>query len=122
VRGGIVIEGAHVILYSHDPEADRAFLRDLLGSATVDAGNGWLIFALPPAEIAVHPTEGESRHELYLTCDDLDATLANLTARGVEIAHPRSEERWGFLASIRMPSGAELPLYEPRHPVAYRRS
>jgi hypothetical protein len=122
VRGGIVIEGAHVILYSHDPEADRAFLRDLLGSATVDAGNGWLIYALPPAEIAVHPTEGESRHELYLTCDDLDATLANLTARGVGIAHPRSEERWGFLASIRMPSGAELPLYEPRHPVAYRRS
>jgi predicted enzyme related to lactoylglutathione lyase len=117
-----MIEGAHVIIYSSDAEADRAFLRAVLGSTGVDAGDGWLIFALPPAEVAVHPTDGEPRHELYLACDDLDATLADLAARGVEVAHPRSEQRWGLLASIRMPSGAELPLYEPRHPVAYRRS
>jgi hypothetical protein len=116
-----VIEGAHLILYSRDARVDRAFLRDTLGFAGVDAGEGWLIFALPPAEVAVHPTDGETRHELYLTCDNIERTLADLSDRGVEIVHPVADRGWGLLAAIRMPSGAELGLYEPRHPTAYRR-
>jgi hypothetical protein len=115
-----MIEGAHVILYSRDAEADREFLRETLGSTAVDAGRGWLIFALPPAEVAVHPTEAEPTRELYLTCDDIEHTLADLSGRGVEIVRGVSDEGWGLLAAVRMPSGAELPLYEPRHPVAYR--
>ena len=116
-----MIEGAHLILYSRDAAVDRAFLRDTLGFAGVDAGEGWLIFALPPAEVAVHPTDGETRHELYLTCDNIERTLADLSDRGVEIVHPVADRGWGLLAAIRMPSGAELGLYEPRHPTAYRR-
>jgi hypothetical protein len=119
---GDMIEGAHVILYSRDAEADREFLHDLLGSPGVDAGDGWLIFALPPAEVAVHPTEGEPKQELYLTCDDIERTLTYLSARGVQIARAISDERWGLLAAVSMPSGAELPMYEPRHPIAYQRS
>jgi len=114
-----MISGTHVIMYSQDAEADRVFIRDVLGFAGVDAGDGWMIFKLPPAEIAVHPTEGPAKHELYLMCDNLESVLAGLTARGVEIAHPVSDEGWGLLASIRLPSGADLSLYEPRHPVAY---
>jgi hypothetical protein len=118
-----MIEGAHVILYSRDAEADRKFLLDTLGSTSVDAGDGWLIFALPPAEVAVHPTEDDDpKVELYLTCDDIERTLADLSARGVEVARAVSDEGWGLLAAVRMPSGAELPLYEPRHPVAYSNS
>jgi hypothetical protein len=117
-----VIEGAHLILYSRDAEVDRAFLRDTLGFAGVDAGEGWLVFALPPAEVAVHPTDGETRHELYLTCDNIERTLADLSDRGVEIVHPVADRGWGLLAAIRMPSGGELGVYEPRHPTAYRRS
>jgi uncharacterized glyoxalase superfamily protein PhnB len=117
-----VIEGAHLILYSRDAEVDRVFLRDTIGFAGVDAGEGWLILALPPAEVAVHPTDGETRYELYLTCDNIQRTLADLSNRGVEIVHPVADRGWGLLAAIRMPSGAELGLYEPRHPTAYRRS
>jgi catechol 2,3-dioxygenase-like lactoylglutathione lyase family enzyme len=117
-----VIEGAHLILYSRDAEVDRAFLRDTLGFAGVDAGEGWLIFALPPAEVAVHPTDGETRHELYLTCDNIERTLADLSDRGVEMVHPVADRGWGLLAAIRMPGGGELGVYEPRHPTAYRRS
>jgi hypothetical protein len=113
------INGAHVIVYSTDAEADRAFIRDTLGFGGVDAGGGWLIFKLPPAEIAVHPTDGPSRHELYLMCDDIDGLLGDLGARGVEIATPITDQGWGRLASIRLPSGAELPIYEPRHPRAH---
>src|SRR5690242_14662670 len=113
-----MINGAHAILYSTDAEADRAFLRDVLGFPHVDAGHDWLIFKLPPAEVAVHPADAEPRHELYLMCDDLAATMADLAGRGVEVAAV-SAERWGSLAVIRLPSGAELGLYEPRHPVAY---
>jgi hypothetical protein len=116
-----VIEGAHLILFSRDATVDRAFLRDTLGFPVVDAGEGWLIFALPPAEVAVHPTDGETGHELYLTCDNIERTLADLSERGVEIVHPVADRGWGLLATIRMPSGAELGLYEPRHPTAYRR-
>jgi catechol 2,3-dioxygenase-like lactoylglutathione lyase family enzyme len=114
-----MINGAHVIIYSADADADRAFIRDTLGFAGVDAGDGWLIFKLPPAEIAVHPAVGEPKHEFYLMCDDVQNVLAELTAKGVVVSQPVSDEGWGLLASIRLPSGSDLPLYEPRHPVAY---
>jgi Glyoxalase/Bleomycin resistance protein/Dioxygenase superfamily len=114
-----VITGAHVIVYSHDAEADRAFIGETLGFAGVDAGGGWLIFKLPPAEVAVHPTDGATQHELYLMCDDIRGLVAELTSKGVEISGPVTDQGWGLLASIKLPSGSDLPLYEPRHPVAY---
>jgi catechol 2,3-dioxygenase-like lactoylglutathione lyase family enzyme len=110
---------AHVVLYSRDPEADRVFLRDVLGFRGVDAGEGWLIFKLPPAEVAVHPTEGQPKQELYLMCPDIETALADLAAKGVTISHPVREMSWGLWASITLPSGAELSLYQPRHPTAY---
>lgn len=113
-----VINGSHVILFSADPEADRAFFADVLGHPHVDAGGGWLIFKLPPAEIAMHPTDGPASHELYFMCDDLDATMAHLRSEGVEFAGDVVEERWGRLTRLRLPSGAEVGLYEPRHPRA----
>ncbi|MER7948027.1 extradiol dioxygenase [Streptomyces sp. NPDC096079] len=113
-----MFSGAHVILYSRDAEADRAFLRDVVGFEHVDAGGGWLIFRLPPAEIAVHPTEGEPKHEVYLMCDDLAQTLTSLDKKGADISRAITEERWGLLAAVRLPSGTELALYEPRHPTA----
>ena len=113
-----MLTGAHVILYSTDAEADRAFLRDVLALDHVDAGGGWLIFALPPAEVAVHPTEGRPVAELYLMTDEIGALLGELDQQGVEIVRPPNDEGWGILASIRLPSGAELPVYEPRHPTA----
>jgi catechol 2,3-dioxygenase-like lactoylglutathione lyase family enzyme len=109
-----VIDGAHAILFSPDADRARAFLSDVLGLRSVDAGGGWLIFALPPAEVAVHP--GEPRHELYLMCDDLDATLAELTEKGADTTGEVHEERWGRVTAIRIPGGGELGLYEPRHP------
>ena len=114
-----MINGAHVIIYSGAAESDRVFLRDQLGLANVDAGDGWLIFKLPPAEIAIHPTDGDARHELYFMCDNLEETIATLRAVGIEISSPISDEGWGLLAEIRMPSGSALGLYEPRHPVAH---
>lgn len=114
-----MISGAHVILYSQDADADRAFIRDVLGFPGIDAGGGWLIFTLPPAEVAVHPADGPPRHELYLMCDDLDSQLGEFRAKGVEITRPVSQQRWGKLTAVRLPSGAELPLYEPLHPVAH---
>jgi catechol 2,3-dioxygenase-like lactoylglutathione lyase family enzyme len=113
-----MIIGAHTILYSRDAEATRDFFRDVLGYEHVDAGDGWLIFRLPPGELAVHPTEDAGHHELYLMCDDLDATIAELTAKGVEISQPISDEGWGLLTGIRLPDGSELGLYEPHHPTA----
>jgi catechol 2,3-dioxygenase-like lactoylglutathione lyase family enzyme len=112
-----VITGAHTVVFSRDADADRAFFQDVLGFPSVDAGGGWLIFRLPPAEAAFHPAEGDGRHELYLMCDDVHATVAELEAKGVEFVHPVSDEGWGLLTALRMPSGAELALYEPRHPV-----
>jgi catechol 2,3-dioxygenase-like lactoylglutathione lyase family enzyme len=114
-----MINGAHIILYSTDAEADRVFIRDMLGFAEVDAGDGWLIFKLPPAEIAVHPTDGPGKHEFYLMCDDIEKTLADLTARGVTISSPASNQSWGLLASMKLPSDSELSIYQPRHPIAY---
>jgi catechol 2,3-dioxygenase-like lactoylglutathione lyase family enzyme len=114
-----MINGAHVILYSRDAAADRAFLRDVLGFGSVDAGDGWLIFALPPAEVALHPTDGDVRHELYLMCDDIVTLVDDLAARGVEIVRPVSDEGWGLLAAVRLPSGAEQAVYQPRHARAH---
>jgi len=113
-----VITGAHAIFYSTDAEADRVFLRDLLGTPSVDAGGGWLIMALPPAEIAVHPTEGTPRQELYLMCDDIEVTVKEITATGGTVEGAISDEGWGLLATVRLPSGGPLGVYQPRHPVA----
>ncbi len=110
-----MIDGAHVVIYTKDAEADRAFFRDILGLASVDAGHGWLIFALPTAESAFHPAEENNRHELYLMCDDLKAEMAALRAKGVECAEAM-KERWGSITKIRLPGGGEIGLYEPRHP------
>ena len=110
-----MINGAHAIVYSSDPDADRAFFRDTLGYPSADAGGGWLIFALPPAELAVHPAERGGSHELYLMCDDIDATVSELKGKGVEFARAVSDERFGRLTAIKLPGGAELGLYEPRH-------
>jgi catechol 2,3-dioxygenase-like lactoylglutathione lyase family enzyme len=114
-----VIRGSHVILYSRDAEADRAFLRDVLDFPHVDAGGGWLILQLPPAEVAVHPAETSGTTELYLVCDDVDATVAELGARGVEFAGPVTDEGWGRLTGIRLPGGGRVGLYEARHPTAF---
>ena len=109
-----MISGAHVILYSQDADADREFIREVLGFPHVDAGHGWLIFQLPPAEVAVHPAEAPG-HELYLMCDDIEATLAGLRAKGVEVAREVADQGWGLLAAIRLPDGTEFPIYQPRH-------
>jgi catechol 2,3-dioxygenase-like lactoylglutathione lyase family enzyme len=105
----------HAILFSPRAEQVRGFFADTLGMPSVDAGDGWLIFALPPAELAVHPADGGS-HELYLMCDDIRTTLADLRSKGVEVAREPSDQGWGVLAAIRLPDGSDLPLYEPRHP------
>jgi catechol 2,3-dioxygenase-like lactoylglutathione lyase family enzyme len=106
----------HAIVFSPDAEKARAFFGDVLGLSSVDAGGGWPIFALPPAELAVHPADGAARHELYLMCDDIQATLAELRGKGVEVARDVSDQGWGLLASVRLPDGTEFPVYEPRHP------
>ena len=110
-----VITGMHAIMFSPDAEKVRGFLSDVLELPSVDAGGGWLIFALPPAELAVHPADGAPRHELYLMCDDIEATLAELRAKGAEIAREVSDQGWGLLAAIRLPDGTEFPIYQPRH-------
>jgi catechol 2,3-dioxygenase-like lactoylglutathione lyase family enzyme len=114
-----VILGAHAILNSSDADADRAFLADVLGLPHVDAGGGWLIFRLPPAEVAVHPADTSGAVELYLVCDDVEATVADLTGRGVEFESPVSDQGWGLLTTIRLPGGGRLGLYEARHPTAF---
>jgi hypothetical protein len=111
-----VITGIHAIMFSPEAEKVRAFLSDIAGMPSVDAGRGWLIFALPPAELAVHPA-GVPRHELYLMCDSIQATLADLRSKGAEIARDVTDQGWGLLAAIRLPDGSELPIYEPRHPL-----
>jgi catechol 2,3-dioxygenase-like lactoylglutathione lyase family enzyme len=113
----MAIIGVHALMYSRKAEETRAFFRDVLGFASVDAGHGWLIFGAPPTELAVHPAEGEEYHELYLMCDDIDATIAELKAKGVS-TREISEQRWGRVTQIVLPSGDELGLYEARHPLA----
>ena len=115
-----MITGIHAIVFSPEADQVRAFFADVLGMSSVDAGGGWLIFTLPPAELAVHPADGASRHELYLMCDDIRATLAELRDKGAEVARDVSDQGWGLLAAIRLPDGSEFPIYEPRHPSALR--
>jgi catechol 2,3-dioxygenase-like lactoylglutathione lyase family enzyme len=110
------IGAVHLTLFSTDPEATRTFFSDVLELDSVDAGGGWPIFALPPAELGIHPTEGEPLHELYLMCDDIDATVARLEQKGVPLATPVSDEGWGLVAYLPVPGLARLGLYEPRHP------
>jgi catechol 2,3-dioxygenase-like lactoylglutathione lyase family enzyme len=115
-----MIVGAHSIIYAEDAERARAFFRDILGYPYVDAHEGWLIFKLPPGELGIHPTEpaDSGRHELYLMCDDMDATVKELEAKGVEFTGPVTDAGFGRLTSLRVPGGGELGLYQPRHPLA----
>ena len=115
-----MINGAHVIVYSKDAGADRKFFREVLEFPAVDAGHGWLIFALPPAEAAFHPEEKNDRHELYFMCDDLKSTMASLQAKKVECG-PIHEERWGSVTTISLPGGGKIGLYQPKHPRALSR-
>ena len=114
-----MITGLHAIIYSPDAEKNRAFLRDVLGLKSVDAGHGWLIFAAPPAELAAHPTEAGEKphHELYLMCDDLNATMKDLSDKGVRCGAV-TEARWGSITAIHLPGGGTLGLYQPKHPTA----
>jgi catechol 2,3-dioxygenase-like lactoylglutathione lyase family enzyme len=112
-----LISGAHVIVYTKDAEADRAFFRDVLRFRSVDAGHGWLIFALPPGEAAFHPSGKNGPHELYLLCDNLKLEMAALTKKGV-MCSAVHEERWGSITKIRLPGGGEIGLYQPKHPTA----
>jgi hypothetical protein len=123
-----MINGAQVLFYSENPEADRAFFRDVLGFSSVDVGGGWLIFQLPPAEAAFHPIDGHALQShggrqllgavVYLMCDDLQETIKMLAANKVECS-PTEEERWGIKTTISLPSGGELGLYQPKHQTAY---
>jgi len=110
-----MISGAHVIVYSQDADADRAFLRDVLGFTHVDAGNGWLIFGLPPAEMAVHPSDRNDLHQVYLMCDDVKATVVALAAKKVACG-PVVDKGWGLLTDLHLPGGGVIGLYQPRHP------
>ena len=113
-----MIKGTHVIIYNEDAAAMRAFCRDTLGFNSVDAGGGWLIFALPPAELGIHPIEGAGHHEMYLMCDDIEQTVAELKERGVEFTSGITDAGFGRLSSFKIPGGAELSIYEPKHPTA----
>jgi len=110
------ITGVHTIMFGEDADRIRAFLRDVLELREVDAGGGWPIFALPPAELAAHPSDDDGHHELYLMCDDVHASVEELSRKGVEFAHPVRDVGWGLLTAIRLPGGGELGLYEPKHP------
>lgn len=109
-----MINGAHSVIYSKNPEADRAFLRDVLGLPNVDVGDGWLIFGLPPAELAIHPSEKNDVHELYLMCDDVEAVVARMGEKDVR-CKPVQDLGWGLLTSVALPGGGELGIYQPRH-------
>ena len=112
-----MIFGAHIIIYSRDVEADRAFFRNVLGFASVDAGHGWLIFAMPPAEAAFHPSDANDIHELYFMCEDLNAEMAALAEKGVRCSDVQ-EARWGSITKIQLPGGGKVGLYQPTHPTA----
>jgi hypothetical protein len=119
----MAIIGAHVLLYTPEPEALRSTLRDVFGWKHVDAGGGWLIFALPPAELGVHPAEGPTddsgaRHQFTLMCDDIGATVRELRAKGIGVQGDPTDEGFGVTVMLNLPGGVEVMLYEPRHPVA----
>jgi hypothetical protein len=109
-----MIIGAHSIIYSTNPDADRDFLRDVLELPHVDVGGGWLIFGLPPAEVAVHPSELNDVHEFYLMCDDIEALIADMKERGIS-SSPVQDESWGLITRVTLPGGGKLGLYQPRH-------
>jgi predicted enzyme related to lactoylglutathione lyase len=111
-----MITGVHAIIYTTKAEEVRAFFRDVLGYPNVDAGGGWLVFALPPAELAAHPSDGSTAHELYLMCDDIHATVAELKGKGAQFARPIDRRDYGYVTAIRLPGGGELGLYQPKHP------
>ena len=113
-----MITGTHALIHSDHAEEIRAFFRDVLKLPSVDAGHGWLIFSLPPAEIGMHPAEKGSHYELYLLCDDINSTVADLEKLGVKFSGPITDARFGFVTSITLPGGAELGLYQPKHPLA----
>ena len=115
-----MINGAHLVIYSKDAEADRAFFRDVLRFSSVDAGHGWLIFALPPLEAAFHDSEKNDQHELFLMCDDLQATLEDLKSKRVRVSEV-SEQGWGKLASLTLPGGGKIGIYQPQHPSPQQR-
>lgn len=112
-----MISGAHIVVYSKNAEADRAFFRDVMGFKSVDAGHGWLIFALPPAEAAFHPSEDHTVHELYFLCDDLKAEMASLAKKNVKFSKVE-EARWGSITKMSLPGGGQVGLYQPKHPLA----
>ena len=114
---GKMISGAHVIVYSKNAEADRAFFRDVLGFKSVDAGHGWLIFALPPGEAAIHPSDESGSQELYFMCEDLKTEMASLANKGVKCSKVQ-EPRWGSITKMRLPGVGEVGLYQPKHPTA----
>jgi catechol 2,3-dioxygenase-like lactoylglutathione lyase family enzyme len=116
-----MIFGAHVIVHSTDAAADRKFFQEILGLSSVDAGHGWLIFALPPAEVAVHPANEPSGHELYFMCDDLKAEVSALGKKGAHCSEVQ-EARWGSITHIRLPGGGAVGLYQPKHPLAFTRT
>ncbi len=111
-----MVTGIHAILFSKHAESVRGFLRDVLELPSVDAGEGWPIFAGPPLELAVHPTDGEAEHELYLMCDDVHAFTAKLAQRGIKTTMPVTDRGWGLVTQLRLPGGDTLGLYEPKHP------
>jgi predicted enzyme related to lactoylglutathione lyase len=111
-----MITGVHAILFTRDPDGVRTFFGDVLGLSSVDAGGGWPIFALPPAELAVHPADGEGGHELYLMCDDIEATVEELKGKGVEFTAEITDAGWGLITSLKLPDGNPLAIYQPRHP------
>ena len=119
----MAIIGAHMLLYSTEPDALRAMLRDMFGFKSVDAGGGWLIFALPPAELGVHPSEGPTyasgvRHQVAFMCDDIRASVAELRAKGVQIKSEPQDEGYGITVMMSLPGAVEVMLYEPRHAMA----
>jgi catechol 2,3-dioxygenase-like lactoylglutathione lyase family enzyme len=109
-----MIHGTHVIIYSKDAEADRAFFRDVLKYESVDAGDGWLIFALPPAEVAVHPSDTNDVHEFFLMCDDIQSLVAEMKRKNVTCS-PVDEQRWGSITRLTLPGGGQLGVYQPKH-------
>jgi hypothetical protein len=114
-----VLTGAHIVVYSKNADADRAFFKDVLGFPSVDAGHGWLIFAVPAAEVAFHPDNENNKHEMYFMCDDIKAQMANLRKKHVEVGET-SEERWGTRTTISLPGGGTIGLYQPKHPVTFK--
>ncbi len=117
-----MINGVHSLIFTKDAEAARAFFRDVLEFPWVNAGDGWLVFALPPMEIGLHPEDGDRSHEIHLLCDDIHATVARLQAKGVKLVQPVHEEVWGIATAIEVPGGAWIGLYQPKHPLAIQPS